>query len=194
VARGTRFFNAHPYLAGLAVGAAARAEHEGVPPAQIERLRTALSGPLGSFGDRLVWAGWLPLLSALALAGVALGAGWMAVAGFLVLYNLGHVLLRSWALRAGWRHGARVAVALQTPVLQRASRLVGPAMAVASGFAFPLLARYLGEPLAPPGRIILAAVTGAGLLLLWWRPGHLTGVRLGLGVVAAALVAAWLWP
>ena len=42
VARGAHFFNAHPYLCGLAVGATARAEHEGVPAEQVERLRTAL--------------------------------------------------------------------------------------------------------------------------------------------------------
>src|SRR5712691_5187293 len=50
-------------------------------------LRGALCGPLGSLGDRLVWIGWLPLLSALALIGVALGAGWWAIIGFLALYN-----------------------------------------------------------------------------------------------------------
>src|SRR5213078_546986 len=83
VARGAHFFNAHPYLAGLAVGAAARAEHDGAAPDQIERLRTALCGPLGSVGDRLVWAGWLPLTAGLAIAGVALGLGWTAVLGFL---------------------------------------------------------------------------------------------------------------
>src|SRR5260370_208111 len=64
LARGAYFFNAHPYLCGLAVGAAARAEHDGVPPDQIERLRTALCGPLGSLGDRLVRPGGLPLMSA----------------------------------------------------------------------------------------------------------------------------------
>src|SRR5439155_1196134 len=53
VARGAHFFNAHPYLCGLAVGAAARAEHEGATPNQVERLRSALCGPLGSLGDRL---------------------------------------------------------------------------------------------------------------------------------------------
>ena len=68
VARSARFFNAHPYLAGLAVGAAARAERDGAAPAQIERLRSALIGPLGSLGDRLVWAGWLPLVASAALA------------------------------------------------------------------------------------------------------------------------------
>ena len=34
LARGARFFNAHPYLCGLVVGAAARAEHEGAAPEQ----------------------------------------------------------------------------------------------------------------------------------------------------------------
>ena len=84
VARGAHFFNAHPYFCGLAVGAAARAEHEGVPPEQVERLRTALCGPLGSLGDRLVWAGWLPFTSGLAVVGVALGFGMSAVLGFLL--------------------------------------------------------------------------------------------------------------
>src|SRR5205823_6169424 len=103
VARGAHFFNAHPYLCGLAVGAAARAEHEGVPPEQVERLRTALCGPLGSLGDRLVWAGWLPFTSGLALIGVAAG-------GFALLWSfraritgvrLGLVLL-ALATLAGW--------------------------------------------------------------------------------------------
>ena len=47
VARQSRFFNAHPYFASLAVGAAVRAELDGVQPEQIERLRSALVGPLG---------------------------------------------------------------------------------------------------------------------------------------------------
>ena len=119
VARGAHFFNAHPYLVGLAVGAAARAEVEHAPPEQIERLRAALTGPLGSLGDRLVWAGWLPLTIGLALVAVGLGAGLRAVAAFLVVYNVGHVALRWWALRAGWKHGVNVVTALRSPFLQR---------------------------------------------------------------------------
>src|SRR5204863_219879 len=38
VARGAHFFNAHPYLCGLAVGAAARAEHDGVPMIALAEL------------------------------------------------------------------------------------------------------------------------------------------------------------
>jgi len=193
VARGAHFFNAHPYLCGLAVGAAARAEHDGVPPAQIERLRTALSGPLGSLGDSLVWAGWLPLTSGLALVAVALGFGWWGVVGFLIVYNIGHIALRFWALEAGWTHGLDVASALRHPALQRSGALVGPAMALAMGAALPLVAAYLGGAFAPAVRLILAAAVGLGVLLLRFRPLGLTGLRLGLVYAAIGLVLGWIW-
>jgi mannose PTS system EIID component len=194
VARGAHFFNAHPYFCGLAVGATARAEHEGVPPEQVERLRTALCGPLGSLGDRLVWAGWLPFTSGLALIGVALGLGLGAVFSFLVVYNAGHVALRWWALRAGWTHGVRVAVALREPVLQRAVALSAPAMALVVGAALPLVARYLGGGFLGWSRPALALVGGGGVVLLWWLRARLTGLRLGLTLIALAALAGWLWP
>lgn len=194
VARGAHFFNAHPYLVGLAVGAAARAEQEGAAPDLVERLRGALCGPLGSLGDRLVWAGWLPLLSGLTLAAVALGAGWTAVAAFLVVYNAGHVGLRWWALRAGWDHGVRVASALHHPLLQRGVAFVGPAMACAVGAALPLAARYLSAPFDPGARVALAGAAALGFLALRWLPERLTGLRLALGLAAVALAVGWLWP
>ena len=83
LARESRYFNAHPYLASIAVGALARAELDGEPPERIERFRTALCGPLGSVGDRLVWAGWLPFCSLASLALFGLGAGTFAVVGVL---------------------------------------------------------------------------------------------------------------
>jgi PTS system mannose-specific IID component len=66
--RATQFFNAHPYMAGMEVGAVARAEHDGVPGDQIRRMRHALVGPLGSVGDRLIWAGVLPAAAGVGLA------------------------------------------------------------------------------------------------------------------------------
>jgi len=193
VARGAHFFNAHPYLAGLAVGATARAEHEGASPEQIERLRAALTGPLGSLGDRLVWAGWLPFAAGLAIAGIALGLGWAAVAGFLVVYNIGHLALRWWALRAGWAHGTRVPTALHHPALRRAAAFTAPAMALALGLAWPLAAGYLAAPLAAGARLALAGGAALGMVLLWRRPANLTGLRLGLTLLAAGLVAGWVW-
>ncbi len=194
VARAAQFFNAHPYLCGLAVGATARAEHEGVPPEQVERLRTALCGPLGALGDRLVWAGWLPLTSGLALIGVALGLGLWAVLGFLIVYNIGHVALRWWALRAGWTYGGRVAAALRKPALQRATALSAPAMALVSGAALPLLVQYLTVDFLGWTRGILAVVAAGGFaLLLWQRRSRLTGLRFGLLLLALATLKGWLW-
>ncbi|MEP6781699.1 MAG: PTS system mannose/fructose/sorbose family transporter subunit IID, partial [Gemmatimonadaceae bacterium] len=74
IARECTYFNAHPYLAALAVGALARAEIDQASPAHIERFRKALCGPLGSVGDRLVWAAWLPACSLVALLIFGLGA------------------------------------------------------------------------------------------------------------------------
>jgi len=53
------------------VGAAARAELDGESPERIDRMRTALCGPLGATGDRLIWAGWLPACVGVGLAAVA---------------------------------------------------------------------------------------------------------------------------
>jgi PTS system mannose-specific IID component len=193
VARGAQFFNAHPYLVGLAVGAAARAEHDGAAPDQIERLREALCGPLGSLGDRLVWAGWLPILSGLTLAGIALGAGWIAVAAFLIVYNIGHVALRWWALKAGWTHGTRVSVALHHPVLQKAGALLGPAMAFSVGAALPLTAAYLSAPFDAWARVVLAIVAALSFLAMRVRGDRLNGLRLSLALAAIALVVGVIW-
>jgi PTS system mannose-specific IID component len=98
------YFNAHPYLAGVAVGALARAELSGEAPERIDRFRTACCGPLGSVGDRLVWAGWLPLCSVMALAAFGLGASPAGVVLlFLGSYNIGHFALRIWGLDATFR-------------------------------------------------------------------------------------------
>jgi PTS system mannose-specific IID component len=192
VARGAHFFNAHPYLCGLAVGAAARAEHEGAPPEQVERLRTALCGPLGSLGDRLVWVGWLPLLSAAALAAIALRAGAWAVLGFFVIYNLGHVALRWWALRAGWRAGTSVAGALRHPILQRSLGLVLPAMALVSGLCLPLVMRWLVVPLPARPALAVLAVAAVGLVVVRRWP-RITGLRFGLLATGLGLLVGVVW-
>lgn len=152
LARESRYFNAHPYLASIAVGALARVELEQVPPDRIERFRTALCGPLGSVGDQLVWAGWLPFCSLASLALFGFGAGPLAVViTFLLLYNAGHIALRIWGLRKGWQHGLRVASALAHPVLRRGPLQIGRLAALTTGVAVPLaLHRVIG-----PGRDLI---------------------------------------
>lgn len=192
MARATQYFNAHPYLVGLAAGALARAEHDEVPGPQVERLRTALVSPLGALGDRLVWAGTLPAASAVGLALSTDSRAGLGAVVMLGLYNVPHLVLRVWALLAGWRHGTRVGRALANPVLQGALRVVGPGAAVAIGFAIPLVAAHLVGPfdLAVWGGA--AAGTGLAVAVLRWMAPTLGAVRLGLVVAAAiALGAAW---
>lgn len=188
LARESRFFNAHPYLAALAVGAAVRAELDGEPPEKIERLRAALCGPLGALGDRLIWAGWLQVCLAAGLILVALGASWWAVLAYLVLYNIVHVYLRVWGFRAGWREGLHVAAAMAAPGIKFGSESVGRLAAFLVGVAVPMLLawqlRGAGLPVA-----VSAAVSAAALAALAHRVGpRMSGT--GLAAFLLALVAA----
>ena len=165
LARQSQYFNAHPYLASVAVGALIRAELDGEAPARIERFRTALCGPLGSVGDRLVWAAWLPLCSVFALLLFGLGAspGW-TVGAFLLLYNAGHLTLRAWGLRVGLARGLRVAQALGHPVLRQGPQWLGQAAALVGGAALPLaLARAIGPGRTLLGGVLVAVVAAAVL-------------------------------
>jgi PTS system mannose-specific IID component len=185
MARESAYFNAHPYLAAVAVGALARAELTEVPPERIERFRTALAGPLGSVGDRLVWAGWLPFCSLLAL--VAFGAGArpaVILAIFLLLYNAGHLALRVWGLHVGWARGLGVASALGNPVLRAGPAHVARAAAAAAGVALPLVAaRLLGNTRS----VLIGAVLGAAVvaaIVLVRLHGRVEGWKLALVLLA----------
>ena len=184
LARESRYFNAHPYLASVAVGALARAELDGESPERIERFRTALCGPLGSVGDRLVWAGWLPFCSLAALAMFGLGFDTRPVVGFfLIAYNVGHLGLRVWGLHTGWKHGLRVATALGNPVLRRGPQQIGRLAALATGVAIPLaMARVIGPGRSLIGIVLLAVALGA--ILIVRLQGRIEGWRLALGVLA----------
>lgn len=192
LARESRFFNAHPYMASLAVGALVRAELDQEPPAQIERFRAALCGPLGSVGDRLVWAGWLPLCSLIALAAFGLGAGPLFVVFlFLVLYNVGHLGLRAWGLREGWRHGLRVANALGNPLLRHGPEFIARAIALLAGVAVPLaLRRMLLSSHTIPGRAVVVILVAAAVLaiVLVRLHGRTEGWRVAILLLAALAV------
>ena len=165
LARQSHYFNAHPYMTSVAVGALIRAELDGEPAARIERFRTALCGPLGSVGDRLVWAAWLPLCSVFALLLFGLGASpaW-TVGAFLALYNAGHLALRAWGLRVGLARGLQVAQALGHPVLRQGPQWFGQAAALVGGAALPLaLARAIGSGRTLLGGVLVAVVAGAVL-------------------------------
>jgi PTS system mannose-specific IID component len=187
LARHGVYFNAHPYLAGLAVGALARAELDGDTPAHIERFRAAACGPLGSVGDRLVWAGWLPLCSLLALCAFGAGASpfWVVVV-FLGAYNAGHLALRSWTLNAGWQHGLRIATVLGHPVFRRGPDAIAQATAVLAGVAVPLaVARIVGDrPAQLAAALAVAAVWTIGTALVARRADGWRAALIGVAAFA----------
>jgi len=192
LARQCRYFNAHPYLASVAVGSLARAELDEVRGDRIERFRTAICGPLGSVGDRLVWAGWLPVCSLVALAVYGLGGGpLLVVATFLVAYNVGHVALRVWGLRAGWLNGMKVAAALKSRVFRDGPAYLARAGALLSGIALPIaLARVIGpgQGRGPLAGVIVATVVGSVALVR--MHGRAEGWRIAIGVLAAFVLYA----
>ena len=190
MARESAYFNAHPYLASVAVGALARAELSGVPPERIERFRTAICGPLGSVGDRLVWAGWLPLSSLVALITFGMGARpMMVVLTFVLMYNVGHFGLRIWGLYVGWTRGLAVASALANPVLRNGPAYIARTAATLAGIAIPLAAaRVVGsDGLLLDGALGAAALIAVGLVRVH---GRVEGWKLVLVLIAVfALVS-----
>ena len=187
------FFNAHPYLTGMAAGALARVEYDGVPEAQADRLRRALIGPLGSVGDQLVWAGWLPMSVAVGLIVAVLVSVPAGVVSLLILYNVLHLGLRSWGLAAGWRAGIGVAGQLAGRVMHGGLRFSAAAAPFAIGVALPLVASWLLVDFGGSERVGAGVVGLVGLLLARVLAPTLSGVRLGLLFLGTAILAAWLW-
>lgn len=185
LARESQYFNAHPYLTSVAVGALARAELDGEPPERIERFRTALCGPLGALGDRLVWATFLPLCSFAALVVFGVGASPLAtVLTFLGLYNTGHLGLRIWGLQAGWRKGLAVAQSLGHPLLQQAQPQLGKLAAALAGLALPLaIHRIVESRELALGGALLGALAGA--IVLTRLHGRAEGWKISVGMLTA---------
>ncbi|MEQ9401124.1 MAG: PTS system mannose/fructose/sorbose family transporter subunit IID [Longimicrobiales bacterium] len=181
-------FNAHPYLSDVALGAAMRLEADGEDPETIRRFKTAVRSPLGSLGDALVWASWLPAVSLAALGMLWLGApGWVAVAAFLTAYNAGHLGLRAWGFRAGLREGRAVGGTIKGAHLDRITERVRGAAAVLLG-AVAGAVLMAGDGLAAAGwtwGVVGAAAFGVGARMgqRAWRPAAVAVVAT-VGILA----------
>lgn len=192
-ARSAQFFNAHPYMAGLAAGALARAERDGVGDGQILALRNALVGALGSVGDRLFWAGVLPIAAGIGLSLAARVDPTLGAIVFFVSYNLIHIPLRWWGLRAGWESGLHVAGVLTRHRIQRSLRVVGPLAGVSTGVALPLVAEWLVADLARAETIGAAVIAAAAIIVSRWIAPSFSGIRFGLIAAGLALGMGVLW-
>lgn len=170
LARHAGHFNAHPYLAGVALGAVLRLEAERADVETIGRFKDAVRAPLGALGDGLVWARWLPGTAAVALAAYWSGVpGWMTVLGFLVVYNCGHVVLRVWGLRAGLAAGRAVGAELAAADLNGKAERLKPLVALALG-------TMVGALVVGPDGLLLSGALWVGIAVLGfgigWRTGH----------------------
>jgi PTS system mannose-specific IID component len=189
VRRHLESFNAHPYLSNVALGAAVKLEAEGADPDTVRRFKLAVRGPLGSLGDRLVWATWLPGVSLLSLTLYWAGLpGWVSVAAFLVIYNVGHVGLRLWGFRMGLTTGRDIGGRLAHANLTGlASRLQSVDAFLVGTLVGVLLVGGQGLGAAGPTWIVLAAIAAVAGLLVGhraWRPAAATVV-----VIVGALSA-----
>jgi len=171
VNRHSEHFNAHPYLANLALGAVCRMEMDGRDPEEIRRFKLAVRGPLGGLGDSLVWAGWRPTVVLAALALALVGASPMAtVLFFLITYNLGHLLLRVGGFAVGLERGSQVGDTLRKLSLPlQADRLAGTGVFLLGGVLGLVIGRgwAFGTHVLPWGMLL-----GMGLFV---------GSRLGQG-------------
>jgi PTS system mannose-specific IID component len=189
--RAAEYFNSHPYLAGLALGALVRAEYDLVPGAQISRLRAALTSPLGALGDQFFWTGVVPATMGLAILGVVAGWGLGVIALLLVLYNAGRIATGVWALRTGLATGVKVGVALGESWLPRWTAPAGLAAGLIVGLAVPLAADWLLDPLDQRAVLVTVATLLLGLAASWKLGPRITAVKFGLVAIGLALLLAW---
>ncbi len=189
--RSAEYFNSHPYLAGLALGALVRAEYDLVPGPQIVRLRTALTSPLGALGDQFFWAGLVPAVMAAAIVAVVWGAGIWALVVALIVYNVARLATGAWALRTGLAHGAKVGAAIGSSWLPVAAQRIGLLAGLLMGVALPLAAVWLlqsADGWAPPAT---AGTFTLGLALAWTMGPRVNAVRFGLASIGFAALLAW---
>ena len=179
--RHREYFNAHPYLAGFALGAVARLEAEGRDPRVIRRFKEAIGGSLGSLGDNLVWAAWLPsTLVAALVAALLMKTPWAVIVTFLVIYNAGHLLLRAWGFRRGFQEGLGLGEVLEKMDLRGVTERIFKIGAF-------LMGALTGVGAMKGGELFAAAPAWIPLLALGFVLGHL--FRQAAWKPAAALTA-----
>ena len=186
-------FNAHPYMASLALGATARLELDGSAPEEIQRFKLAVRGPLGSLGDTLIWLAWRPTATLVALAVAVAGwPPWLAAVVFLLLYNSGHLLLRCWGFLVGIRHATKMGERLGRAGLARVAVRVSALGVWALGLVVGLIAGkgFESDPASALwlGPMLLGGFVGVRFGRQAWKPLvlGLTGV-MGILLVFGAL-------
>lgn len=163
-------FNAHPYLAGVAIGAVAEMEDSGADPETIGQFKRAIQGALGGLGDLLIWGAWRSATMLLALVLAWAGAPpWVPVGVFLIAYNGGHLALRWWGYHRGLQYGRDVGARLRGADLSKLAERVFSAGALLLGI---LGGAFLVSHLVAEEAGGLWSLTGVGAFGLGLKYGH----------------------
>ncbi|NIS24269.1 hypothetical protein GWN42_16580 [candidate division KSB1 bacterium] len=108
--RNLQFFNTHPYMANRIIGAALKMEEQAIQSknltdTQIDRIKKRLSESLAAVGDEMFWAQLKPICAILGIL-LSLYFGLVGLVGFLVIYNVPHLLVRIRGFSVGYREGS----------------------------------------------------------------------------------------
>lgn len=113
--RHLEFFNTHPYLACIILGAVIKEEQrlkEGICREEhISTLKRSCMGPLGAIGDVFFWATIRPLCSLFG-ASIFFFHPSLSIPLFLFLYNLFHIPTRCIGLKKGYKLGRGIMFSL----------------------------------------------------------------------------------
>jgi PTS system mannose-specific IID component len=186
--RSAEYFNSHPYLAGLALGAQVRAEDEGASGDLVTRLRTALTSPLGSLGDQFFWAGLVPAAMGALVLVLALGGPAVVIGAVVAGYAGIRLWTGYWSLRTGLASGPQISAVVGHSWLTRWAPRLGSAAGFWIGLMLPVAAARLLDRFELRevfiGTVTAAAGVAAGLLL----GPRINSVRFGLSVIAGGLL------
>ena len=142
------FFNAHPYLATICLGACAKLEEQArnqeagwTDMRPIEIFKERLIGPLGAIGDEFFWKRVKPLAAALGVL-FAVTIGWLAVPIFLIVYNAPHLRARFEGLLFGYRKGFDIVRYLSMRRLQKYQELLSVVGSLVTGILMVALFKW----------------------------------------------------
>ena len=170
VRRHLTYFNAHPYLASFAAGALIRAEEDraaGLEDAMddvgMRRMRQAMGSMLGNLGDRLFWAGMLPLSALLGVLAFLFDPVLGALC-ILVVFNIPHLIVRAEGIRLGYQKGRAVFLDLGGPFTESVIRWIRRASGLAAGCLLVLIIAHHRTPAGAEGALLVAV---PALLASW---------------------------
>lgn len=184
------YFNTHPYMASLVLGAVAAAEEKGETDKAVE-VKKLLAAPLASIGDDLFWMALRPLTAIIGLQLLVLGHTWGFIP-FLIAYNLPHLCIRTVGLLHAYRFGLEgVVLAMRRIKPKRIILLTDISMAVLLGMMAGLMIvrGYVMSGLMA-GSAVLAASTFVMMRLI--GKGRISAPTWALILISSSILIAWL--